>query len=1377
MKNEIYYVGLDIGTDSVGYAVTDERYNLCKFKGEPMWGTTLFEATNSAEERRGYRTARRRLDRRQQRVKLLQELFAAEIAKTDHDFFRRIAESYKYPQSEDERIRLFGTYEAQKQYADSYPTIHHLISELMYSTEPHDVRLVYIACAWLTVHRGHFLSDVETDNVDNVTDFNRVYTELTDFLKRDGDPLPWSESIDTKAVADALKQRCGIQKKNQALTCALFENGKAPKEIDTDKGLKYNYACVTKLLSGGSAKLKDIFESDYAELENQSVCLGDNDETLAATMRDIDEEDAELIRKLKSVYDWSVLVDILNGEKTISEAKVKIYEQHQKDLANLKLIVKTYRHTDYNAIFRNYQKNGNDNKTPANYPAYIGTAKTGEKVSLKKKSQEDFCEYVLPFVKDIPVMRDLEEMYADMIARLKDGTFMPKQVNGDNRVIPHQLYLYELKKILDNAKAYLPFLQDADGDGLTVAEKISMIFTFRVPYYVGPLKKNPDNRKKLNHWLERKAEGKIYPWNFDKLVDHDKCEQAFIERMTNTCTYLAGKDVLPKNSILYCYFDVLNEINSIKINGVGITVEQKQKIVTEHFEKKIRVGYKDIKGYLISNNIMTDGDKLEGIDETVKASLKPYVQFKNLIDSGSLTCADAEKIIKRATYSEDKTRYKKWLAEQYSQLSEKDMHYVSGLSFKEFGRLSKELLCGIEGTDKTTGETFTVIRALWETNYNFMQLMSEQFTFKDEIDRLNREYYDANPKSLSERLDEMYVSNAVKRPIIRTLDILNDIVKVQGKEPPKAIFIEMARGADGKQKGRTSTRLERLKEYYKKIDTEEVRELNQRLDEWGDAVHNKLQGDKLYLYFLQLGKCLYTGDPIDINSLIADNGRYNIEHIYPQSAVKDDSIFNNEILVESEANGRKSDTYPVSREIQSKMRGYWEKLHKNGLMTDEKFKRLTRTTALTDDEKLEFINRQLVETRQSTKVLAELLKEQYPDTEIVYVKAGLVSDFRQEFGLLKSRSVNDLHHAKDAYLNIVAGNVWHCKFSKKFWQTTVNKNPKIKVVFENPVKDGNRVIWEGAADKERAKSIARKNTAHLTVYSYCKKGGFFDQMPLGKDKDLFPRKKDMPPEIYGGYNKTAATFFVLTRYAVGKKRDVMLMPVELLCAKKFLSDKAFALEYARETVAKIWKKPVSDVHDVEFLLNGRPLKIRTVLSLDGLRVCITGKSGQKVTLSILTAFKTNLDTELYIKKLESFDAKRGKNSNIVYDEAYDKISKAKNLELYDVYIEKFKQAPYNKRPANPIETLEKGRQKFEMLNVYEQVGILLQIQGLFGRANSADLEKLKPEKNKKTKKGDQTGVAAISLKVSNWNYKDVRIIDTSASGLYEKRSENLLDLL
>ena len=31
------YLGLDIGTDSVGYAVTDEEYNLMRFKGNDAW--------------------------------------------------------------------------------------------------------------------------------------------------------------------------------------------------------------------------------------------------------------------------------------------------------------------------------------------------------------------------------------------------------------------------------------------------------------------------------------------------------------------------------------------------------------------------------------------------------------------------------------------------------------------------------------------------------------------------------------------------------------------------------------------------------------------------------------------------------------------------------------------------------------------------------------------------------------------------------------------------------------------------------------------------------------------------------------------------------------------------------------------------------------------------------------------------------------------------------------------------------------------------------------------------------------------------------------------------------------------------------------------
>lgn len=61
---ENYYLGLDIGTNSVGYAVTDGKFNLLKYKGEPMWGAHVFEEGKQCSDRRMHRTARRRLDRR-----------------------------------------------------------------------------------------------------------------------------------------------------------------------------------------------------------------------------------------------------------------------------------------------------------------------------------------------------------------------------------------------------------------------------------------------------------------------------------------------------------------------------------------------------------------------------------------------------------------------------------------------------------------------------------------------------------------------------------------------------------------------------------------------------------------------------------------------------------------------------------------------------------------------------------------------------------------------------------------------------------------------------------------------------------------------------------------------------------------------------------------------------------------------------------------------------------------------------------------------------------------------------------------------------------------------------------------------------------------
>ena len=106
----------------------------------------------------------------------------------------------------------------------------------------------------------------------------------------------------------------------------------------------------------------------------------------------------------------------------------------------------------------------------------------------------------------------------------------------------------------------------------------------------------------------------------------------------------------------------------------------------------------------------------------------------------------------------------------------------------------------------------------------------------------------------------------------------------------------------------------------------------------------------------------------------------------------------------------------------------------------------------------------------------------FPNTEIIYTKARLASEFRQEYKIVKSRIINDLHHAKDAYLNIVCGNVYDIKFSKRFFNINSEYSLRTKTIFDNEVRAGDIVVWEGKDSVEKVKRILQKN--NIPMY-YC----------------------------------------------------------------------------------------------------------------------------------------------------------------------------------------------------------------------------------------------------------------------------------------------------
>lgn len=1339
-----YFLGIDIGTDSVGYAVTNTDYTLCKFRGEPMWGVTLFDSAEQCGERRAFRSARRRLARRRQRVKLLQEFFCGEINKVDSGFYKKISESALYPEDK--------TCEASCVITKDYKTIHHLICELMKPSKKHDIRLIYAACAWLVAHRGHFLSDMDPENTDAILDLKPTYESFLSWFEENGLSLPWE--CDLNKIADIICRKDKVAAKESAF-CALAFGAKKPK--DNAEEYPISRTAVIKLLCGGTIKLGKLFIADERASEiNKSVVLSDAD-GLQEIIAEF-EEGAELLKRLSALYDCATLSVILSGHKSISDAKVSEYEKHKKDLKELKCLLRKYDKILYNTMFRDTSNNG--------YSAYVGKSK-----SVKR---EDFYDFVKSIVSEIEKKNESDKTIEKILSDIENKTYMPKQVNGDNRVIPHQLYYAELCKILENASEYYGFLKEKDKDGYVTSEKIKSIFLFKIPYFVGPL-----NSKKFG-WIAKKSEEKIYPWNFEKVVDFDKCEQEFINRMTNTCTYLSGADVAAGNSLLYCKYSVLNEINPLKINGRPISTELKQRIFNEVFmpgiTNKPKVTYKTLVKWLVANGIIKKGDEtsISGIDTEIKSSMKPMFDFYRLMKEKKLKETEVEEIIKYSTYTEDKGRFKKWLGEKF-ELSAEDIRYISGKNYSGFGRLSEEFLNVIEGTDRETGETGTIMYFMWSTNDNLMQILSDKYTFREIINKRNRDYYDERTHSVQSRLDDMGVSNAVKRPVLRALEVIDDITKAK-KSVPEKIFVEMPRGGAPEQKKRTDSRQKQLTELYKSIKKDaDVQKMMNELNSLGDDANSRLRSEALFLYFTQLGKCAYCGKPINIDEI--KSGSVNIDHIWPQAYVKDDSIHNNKVLVHSPENKDKGDVYPIKSEWQNKMRSYWDYLLEHKLITAEKHRRLIRNTPFSDEEKNGFINRQLVETSQSAKALTLLLTEKYPDTEIVYVKAKNVSEFRHKYGeiknkaglsddekndeqLIKCRTVNDVHHAHDAYLNIIVGNVFNEKFTKKFNVAKDKYSLNYRVLFGKELRNAPEV-WSPQKHIAVVDKVMNTKFVHLTKYQTKKKGKLFDIQPVSAKPGLVPRKKGLDPAKYGGYNKPSMSFFSLVKYTKGKKTEVTFLPVDLLCADKFENDAGFAEKYIKDTLGNI--------RDLSFPLGKRIIKINTVLSLDGFEVCISGKGngGALLLLRSLTTLYLPHEHVRYAKALEKTAEKLAYDKNYKVTELFNKITPEKNLELFEYFAEKIGEKPFSRIPGVKIVLDENEKTKFCNLTVNKQIEYLNNLI-LYFKTNRPGGIKIN---------GITTGRLYISANLSNWKYNDIRIIDRSASGVFEKVSGNLKEIL
>lgn len=1380
-KND-YILGLDIGTNSCGWAVTDKKNNLLKLRGKTALGSHLFEEGHSAADRRGFRTTRRRLKRRKWRLGLLEEIFASEIAEVDPYFFARMHESWVSPLDKKRKkytAIVFPTPKEDAAFYQDYPTIYHLRHKLMTEDKKFDLREIFIAMHHIVKYRGNFLQDTSVNN------FNASKIDLSSALENLNNCF--------SDLAEVQDDQMKFQTANAAEIEAVIKGEDAEKTIyKADKVKK-----ITKLLTDSTSKVdineakqianaimgyktqfetilgKDVDKSDKAAWEFK-LTDADADDKLEALLPELEEPEQTIIAELKKLFSAITLSNIVDEGKTLSASMVNKYNQHAADYKLLKSVIKSQ-----------------EDKKKARmlglaYDLYVNN-RHGKLLEAKKELKTKGVLTKDDFYKIIKNNVDDSEAAKQILQEIDLDKFMPKQRTSSNGVIPFQLHQIELDKIIANQSKYYPFLAEknpVEKHRKQAPYKLDELVRFRVPYYVGPMITADEQEKtsgKSFAWMVRKEDGNITPWNFEEKVDREESANKFIKRMTLKDTYLLGEDVLPANSLLYQKFTVLNELNNIKINDKRLTPLEKQRAYEELFKKNNTVTAKKFATWAKENY---GSNKIEGLADPDKfnSKLSSYYHLKKLkVFDKELADPDyqkdLEKIIEWATIFEDKKIYQEKLRE-VDWLTEAQFKAISTWSLQGWGRLSRKLLVGLH--DKN-GQN--IMNQLWDSQKNFMQIVKEP-DFKDAIEQENQAV--VKKTGVEDILADAYTSPANKKAIRQVVKVVDDVVKAAGGKAPAQFAIEFTRNPESNPK-LSQVRGSKLLKAYQDTAKELVdKELTDSLKE--AMTTRKLVRDKYFLYFIQGGRDAYTGKRINIDDV---ESQYDIDHILPQSFIKDDS-FDNRVLTSKPINAEKSDDVPIKRfgndfvpDLNMTIKQMWLKWQADELINKQKKNNLfLDPNHLNKYQKSGFINRQLVETSQIVKLVSVILQNKYPESEIITVKAGYNSALRKRLDLYKSREVNDYHHAIDAYLSIICGNFLYQvypklqpyfvygqfkKFSndKKLQNETVEKTRKFTFLWPLLQKDN---------DERKAPEEIKENNSDKVVFH--KHPDIFDKLrcaynfkfmlvsretttqdqemfkmtvfpradrDTAKTRSLIPKGKGLNPEIYGGYSNNADAYMAIVKIINAKDSiyKVIGVPMRALADLKKARKQGKYSETLKQILTPMVMfdqngKPKRGVKGFE-IVAGRVLYKQVVL--DGERKFMLNSAHYMSNAKQLTLSQETMRIVTgYVKKNEDFDQLLIN----AYDEILAKVDRY--LPLFDT--NKFRQGLHN------------GREKFVSLDTAKKKEVISRIlNGLHDNMVLGDLKDL----GIKTPFGKLTASSGITLS------PDAVLIFQSPTGLFEKR--------
>lgn len=1269
----MYNIGLDIGTGSVGWCLTDNNGHLLKInrKGDngktyrnSAWGVRLFASADTAAACRIKRSARRRYNRRRARIIELRKIMSDMIMPVDPNFYARLDEAFLWNEDKSDKAKApFLLFNDKKlydiKYYTDYPTIYHLRKYLLETKEKADPRFIYLALHHMMKYRGHFLFEGQSfEAIDNIKDtfieleqLINVYVKGKEEIEDNNKNNDTYEAIKICLADNKVKNKDKKENITDIFIKAGYDNKYSKELAAAVLGYEFNVGIIVNdnsLTDEDGKALKAKFAD--AKYEEQEEKLSD---TLG--------ERCYIVEALKKIYSWKVLHSILGDSMFLSCAMVDKYEKHGEQLTALKNLFHKYVSQDEYSEFFHQEKN-KEGKYIVNYANYIKGIKRLNNESNKNSNAN---QQLYQSIKKILGKRAADdEVYKNILTEMEQETFLEKINNVDNSAIPYQLNLIEMDKILTQQGVYYKELKDNK-------ELLLKMLSSKIPYYVGPLNNNSNGNRNFA-WMTKKAgkeNEKVYPWNVKDVVDIDVTAEDFITRMTNYCTYLPNEKVLPKESLLYQRYMLLEELSQIRIDGKKLSKEDRKAIINDLFigKGRVKVSDKDFKEYLDKVNYVKVNGKGYDVtgyqsDDGFACALSSYNKFRRIlgyVDERNEKMI--EDIIYWLTVFEDKDIVKRKINKQYAdKFSDEQLKKILKLKFKGWGRYSAKLLNGIKGDMGTT-----IIEMLEDADErfaycdycpNFMRIINKDAKIKQIIDD-NRPIYDGT-KDLLEVIQDMHTSPANRRGIWQTMKVIEEIIEYIG-EKPRQIYIEFAREDDFKAKNkRTDSRKKTVDKALKKLKKEVVDEYNENVYKELKQYENRLDEEKVYLYFMQNGKSLYTEEKLNLN----EPENLEIDHIIPYSLSDDDSLDNKALVLkdENQKKGNKivKETFPQSFS-DIKMINYWKNLKKVGLISEKKYNNLQKNNV--DDILTKgFINRQLVETRQIVKSVANLILDYYNEQiDVIEVKASLSTSVRKMLTyekkdnngfweenkdncmFYKNRNMNDYHHAHDAYLANIIGMYIQKNYPHLQKELNYSQYRRVWRKYYENTKNNNGVNWfatlgkfssnneEAAWYGEDIIDYMRKIFCYRDVIISKKleenTGAFYSETKYPRedkaDSKLVPLKqgnnmrgannlKELDTRKYGGYKGGEKAYFVLVKYCIEKalkkkvKKEYHMEFVEIpvYIARDIKNKDINLYDYVCDILSEAYK---NSVVDVEILRNKVP-KYQMIIGENGEEYYLVG---------------------------------------------------------------------------------------------------------------------------------------------------------------------------